>query len=365
MKYKHQLNIALSMAVIAALVVGPYVLAADAGSAAGSVEQGTTATGTDKGAGKNGVHEGRNPGIGEGRRQSGQGGVNGQDVGTPGNQRLTRNAAEGGPLPGAATGSAGITTDANGNPVDVNSRRKGQEGAGTPGANFCTQLSSRAQQFEANISGESTKLEGQVGSGLQQTKGDRQSSDAKLAQDRAKWAADRQARYTTLNAKATTDAQKQAVKAFQTALEAAVTARESAVDAARGTYRAAVDALLVQHKSDVSVVLAAYRSDVQAALATAKNDCTAGKDPATVKSAFQTAMQAARDARKSKADQAGSLNTQIQALAKTRNDAVGAALQTYQSALQTAVTPLRAAFSATDTTTTTSPTTAPAPVTAN
>ncbi|MDP3795364.1 MAG: hypothetical protein Q8R13_05620 [bacterium] len=152
----------------------------------------------------------------------------------------------------------------------------------------------------------------------------------------------RTVRYESLAARATTDAEKQAVAAFKTAMEAAVSARRTAVDKARITFRQQLDQEIAKRNTSMDSARNSYKSAVDSALAKAKTDCAAGIAPVTARQTTQTSMPAARD--KFRSDIAAIERASYQSLTTTRNQAVQRAVDDFRTAAQKAADDLRAAF---------------------
>ncbi len=210
--------------------------------------------------------------------------------------------------------------------------------------NYCSRFGTLSQKYEQNVAGQIGKLQSRIQAQIQKVQTNRKDLDDKLAQNRQKWTQNRDNLYARLNARAKTDAEKQAVATFKGAIEAAVAARENAVDAARNTYRQSADQLIDQHRSAVEQVLNSFQAAIQAAIGQAQASCTAGTAPAHVRTAFQQALEAARQARKAGVQEVDKIGPQMEALAQTRNAAIQQAMTTYQNALHAAIAALHQAF---------------------
>lgn len=216
--------------------------------------------------------------------------------------------------------------------------------AGVGAKNFCMVLSTQASKLDTAIAHESSKLTSQFTARNSKIVANRASSDTTLNQNRAKWAKDRQAVYTRLTNKATTDAEKQAVLAFQNSIESAVTAREAAVDAARATYRQGIDAILASRSTSVGTILSTFKSAIETAVVQAQSSCAASTTPATARETFQAAVKTARDTRQLSIKDLDKVGEQVKTLAEVRNASIQQALATYQAAHQTAVAALKTEF---------------------
>ena len=149
------------------------------------------------------------------------------------------------------------------------------------------------------------------------------------------------AKFASLEAKASTDVQKQAVKNFETAVQAAVTARRAAVDAANATFR---QGLLDANSTRVATLKQAatdYRAAVQAALAAAKASCAAGADSQTVRNTLKSALDAAKAKLDAARDAAGKGDANLDALKSTRKAAVDRANADFRTAIKAALDKLK------------------------
>ena len=212
--------------------------------------------------------------------------------------------------------------------------------------NFCTRMANSSFEINSKL----TKAEDNRGSvrldilaKLKQRK-DVRAQEIQTKRDEAKTNFEKL--ITNLQAKATTDAEKTAVDVFKTSVANALTTRKTAVDAAVNTYQDALDALIGNREDVIKTAAATFKSAVTSAIATAKADCTAGTDPATVRTTFMASLKSANEAFRSavQVKVQGQNNQQIEALAKTRNDAIKAANNAFKQSLKQARDTLKTAF---------------------
>lgn len=112
---------------------------------------------------------------------------------------------------------------------------------------------------------------------------------------RDEWDARKEEIYAALLARAATDREREAVRAFRASVDAAVAARRAAVDAAVAELAVAVNIAIAERDRTVRVAIDAFRRDASAALLRAKNDCAAGADPALVGAGLRSALRDARE----------------------------------------------------------------------
>lgn len=214
----------------------------------------------------------------------------------------------------------------------------------TPAVNFCTTLPQLTAQINNRLAQSTTNLQNRQQE-IQTKVQERQTTRTQqLTQARIKANQDRQVIYQQLMAKATTDAQKQAVITFQNTIEAAVTTRQTAVDAARQAYWSALDNALVSRKTAVDTARQNFFSAVQTALTTASSQCTAGTAPATVRQTFQAALQTAKTQFSANRKAVDKIGPQVKALVQTRNTAIKKAMDDFKKTAEQARLTLKTAF---------------------
>lgn len=150
--------------------------------------------------------------------------------------------------------------------------------------------------------------------------------------------------YGNLTAKATTDAEKQAVAVFQAAVEAAAKTRQEALKAANTTFHAGVDQIAAKEKSTADAAAATFKSSLDAAVSTASGQCAAGTSSISVALAFRASVAAATA--KFKATLAPEdIRGQVKQLTDAYRESVKAATTAYRTAVQQAAQTLKSAFS--------------------
>lgn len=216
--------------------------------------------------------------------------------------------------------------------------------ASTP--NFCTNLGSFSAQVNSRLAlagGNLDEKQKQRQENVDAREKNRQQDLTKL---RTEGDADRQAIYKQLTDKAATEAQKQAIIAFQNTMEAAVTARRQAVDAAITAYWTGVKQLLDGRQAQVSSARQALATALSAALTAAQSACDGGTAPATVRSQFAAAVKAANAKFAADKQSIDKIGVQIKALVQTRNQAFKKAFDDFHATAEQARKTLKAAFAA-------------------
>ncbi len=222
----------------------------------------------------------------------------------------------------------------------------------TTTSNFCTNISTIGSNMDQRLTTRMTNLTDHQNQVLGDIQSRRSALNTQLADERNQWAQDRQNQFTALQNHATTDAQKQAVQTFITGLTADIATREKTVDAAIATFRTGVDKAVADHQQTMSAVINTYQTSVDAAIAKAKSDCSSGVAPATARATFRASIQEAIKALQTQHQNVDKLGPQIQALAKTRNQTVQTALQTFRTTAEQLSAALKQALGQTSTSTT-------------
>jgi hypothetical protein len=212
------------------------------------------------------------------------------------------------------------------------------------GKNFCNRFNDIDNKLNTEETTRIGKVESEHTKAEQEVTKNRGDRTTKLAELRAKWDAQRKERYAKLEAKATTDAQKAAVTAFEATVDQAVATRRAAVDAAIATYQTQIDAARSTRNDQIKVAMTTFKAAVKAAQDQAKASCSAGTDPATVRQTFTAALDSARANLKTAIANADKVKTDIQPLTDARNAAVKAANDAFHTTVQAAAVTLKAAF---------------------
>jgi len=138
-----------------------------------------------------------------------------------------------------------------------------------------------------------------------------QANVQKVAEARAKSDAARLTNFTTLESKATNDAQKQAVQTYEAAVRSAIANRRASYDVAKTTFHSAVQSAVAAKRANVTAQLTTFNASMNSARTTFQSGRTSDATvSATVKqlvatrnaafqaadTAFHTAMTAAKAA---------------------------------------------------------------------
>jgi len=167
---------------------------------------------------------------------------------------------------------------------------------------------------------------------------------ARLSDNRNIHKENREAQYAKLDAKAITDAQKQAVASFKTTVEAAVLTREAAVDSAISVLQQSVNQSIDARRTAVETVINEFTSAKSAANAKAIADCSAGVDPNTIREAYRASMKVAQEKFKSDFQAIEKLQGSFESVRATKKQAVEQAIADFNVTMEKAKADLKVAF---------------------
>lgn len=175
----------------------------------------------------------------------------------------------------------------------------------------------------------------------------RQSRDAKLVEARYQADEKRAAVVDKLLGKATTDAQDQAIFAFQAAVRAAVEAKRVAIDTARKDFQNGIDNAIAARKVAVDAAIKTFSDEVAAAESKAKTDCAArSADAAKIRETFRSSIEASRTKLREAVQAAQTVGETAQALNADRKLAFEKAQSDFRAAMDKARSDLKAALAA-------------------
>lgn len=210
---------------------------------------------------------------------------------------------------------------------------------------FCTNIGNNTAKITSGITAAKDKVSTARNERATQLTANRAKWDQDLSANRSKADQDRQSSFAKLEAKATTDAQKAAVKTYESTVADAVTKRRAANDAARTAFRNAVDTAIASQKATIDAQATIFSSAVSTAVTTAQAACIANpaNGPA-IRTTLQNSLKTAKDTYNAARKSDGNLGEQIKQLAATRNEAIKTADTTLQATVKAAREALKAAF---------------------
>jgi hypothetical protein len=216
--------------------------------------------------------------------------------------------------------------------------------------NFCTALSARpaAERFADKVAEREQRLaakRSEIDKRMGERRGER---DLRLEKLRVAQDAKRGEAVARLQAKFTSEEQKTAILAFQSAVQAAAEVRRAAVDAANKTFRKGVDEAKVARKAAVDSAVDKFQGDMKAAEDAAKASCgSAEADQTAVRETLRAAVEEARSDMRTAVQAAAKVGPDAAKLNETRRAAVEKAVADWKAAVEQARVDLKAALGTT------------------
>lgn len=210
---------------------------------------------------------------------------------------------------------------------------------------FCGRFAETTGNIAEKMSGVRTEIDELKGNREATMEDRRDTRDESLNGIRSMQDARRVEWYAKLEARATTDRQKDAVREFEKTVDASVETRRDAVDAAIAVFRSGVDSLVSGKKNSAEAAADTFQGAVDAAVAKAKADCEAGKDPETIRNTFRASLKKAKTELTASRKSVEGIGGQVDALAKVRNESIRKAVEAFDASLKAATEKLKTAFS--------------------
>lgn len=210
---------------------------------------------------------------------------------------------------------------------------------------FCTNLPTRLNTINSSVSNLSDKTSQAWSQQDQRQTANWQTVDQKVITVRQQADTTRSTNFAKLTARATTDAEKQAVQTYESSVSSTVTTRRSAFDTTRQDFRTGVTSVISTRRSTVVSQLNQFKSSVSSAVSMAEATCSDNSTSGAVaRTTLVASLKTARVTFQSGRTGDDKIGPQIQQLAATRKAAFQAAEQTAQSNFTTERTALQNAF---------------------
>ncbi|MBP9728077.1 MAG: hypothetical protein KBD27_01735 [Candidatus Moranbacteria bacterium] len=209
---------------------------------------------------------------------------------------------------------------------------------------FCSNFADHAAKIAANMTERKNSFEERKTNRAGTVDENRGNRDGKLQDKRSSADERRSEMYAKLEGKADTDAEKEAVAQFKKTVEEAIDDRQDAVNDAIEAFRTGVDAAAATRKDDLQAMSDTFTKAVNSAVEKAKSDCEGGATPATVRTNFQAALNAAREDLQSDRSASLKLKTEVKALADARKVSIEKAVSSFKATLELAKGELKKAF---------------------
>lgn len=172
---------------------------------------------------------------------------------------------------------------------------KFRTGGKSDSGKFCTNATKIRDSLTEDTSGKTVALSKNFDKRSEALTSKRAELVKKISENRLKSDSERTRRFTELEAKAQTDAQKAAVKVYETAVLAAIAKHRAAIDAADKTFLDGVAAAVGTRQGDLATAAAKYKAAVTAAVTTAKSSCASGVSSQTVRQTLASSLKSAQN----------------------------------------------------------------------
>jgi G:T-mismatch repair DNA endonuclease (very short patch repair protein) len=204
------------------------------------------------------------------------------------------------------------------------------------GAAFCSRLENLSSETLSKMAERETKIEAARSQRQSNLGSRRQERDINLDGLRDKWEQNREEHYAKIEARLTTEDQKQALAVFKSAIEDAVTSRQTSVDRAISAFRSGIDAKISARKTAIDKAVSDFKTAVSAAYEKAEADCSGGADSRSVRQTLVASLKAAKEKYASDRREAEKIITSAEELTKVKNEAIRKAVADFKIAVEKA-----------------------------
>lgn len=207
--------------------------------------------------------------------------------------------------------------------------------------NFCARITEHTTKFDQKMGEREATLKEKRDERATNWEARWKKHDEELAAHRAQWDANRAEQFAKKEARATTDAEKQAVMAFKTAMTTAISARRAAVDSAIKTFREGFQKVMAARKDAINAAVQSFKTAEKAAFDKAKADCAAGIAPKTIRDTLHASLKTARDKFAQDRRAIDKLQSSLDPLIAARKTAIQKAISDFKTAAEKARTDLK------------------------
>ena len=213
---------------------------------------------------------------------------------------------------------------------------------------FCARIDEIASRIDRQVTNRTTKLQTRQQEGINKLTERRNARNEREIENRVKREGNRSEHYTKLEARATTDAQREAVTAFRAAVETAITARKTAVNAATQSFRQSMDQLIAVRQTAINTAINAFQSSQTAAINQARADCAAGIDARTAHKTFRANIRVAQEQFNNERQAIEARKDLIEPIRASKRQAIEDVTINFKVAMEKARTDLQTAFQTID-----------------
>ncbi len=211
----------------------------------------------------------------------------------------------------------------------------------------CERISKRIESMGKKTADREQLAQGKITQRLTQVQQKRTIGHEELLARREMRDTQRQAFYDKLLMKAITDEQKTAVQQFETTIEEAVTIRRAAIDNATKKMQTDVDALTTKKQDEIDQLFADYKTAENAAIVKAKGACTDTSSETDLKSIAKTLnddLKTARETFRSGVRDTRTMGSEIHVLTQRKKEAAQNAIDAFKVTMLKARVELQNAF---------------------
>ena len=212
------------------------------------------------------------------------------------------------------------------------------------GRNFCVRIDEVISRVDQQITNRTTQLQVQRQKGINKLTERRNARNERAVENRIKRDGNRTEHYAELEARATTDAQREAVAAFRSTVESAITARKTAIDSATQSFRQSLNQVMTARQTAIDTAVNAFQSSQTTAVNQARADCTAGIDAKTVRETFHANIRTAQAQFNNERQIIEERKDLIEPIRGTQRQAIEKAIADFKATMKKARADLQAAF---------------------
>ena len=212
------------------------------------------------------------------------------------------------------------------------------------GRNFCVRIDEVVSRIDQQITKRTTKLQTRRQEGINKLTERRNARNERALENQVKRDENRAEHYAKLEARAVTDAQREAVTAFRATVESAIIARKAAIDSATQSFRQSLNQVIIARQSAIDAAVNTFQSSRATAVNQARADCAAGIDARTVRETFHTNIRTAQAQFNNERQGIEMRKDLIEPIQGTQRQAIEKAIADFRATMEKARTDLQASF---------------------
>jgi len=209
---------------------------------------------------------------------------------------------------------------------------------------FCARMDEIVSRIDQQVTNRTTKLQTRRQEGINQLARRRNVRNERAVENRVKREGNRTEHYAKLEARAVTDAQREAVTTFRATVESAIIARKTAIDSATQSFRQSLNQVIIARQAAIDAAVNTFQSSRTTAINQARADCAAGIDARTVRETFHTNIRTAQAQFNNERQAIEERKDLIEPIQGTQRQAIEKAIADFRATMEKARTDLQAAF---------------------